>query len=224
MGVGAAGQRILDLGTGTGALAREFARQGAVVSGTDIAAGQIAAARELAAAQELSIDFRVAGAEEVVFPSDSFDGATANQCWLYFEPQRTLAALRAQVTVGGFLLTSHFSWLPRQDKIARASEQLVLRFNPNWSAGDWDGEIPAWPEWARESGLPVRTWFAYDEAVAFTREGWRGRMRACRGVGAALSAAEVAAFDRAHDELLQRIAPAEFTVLHRIDAHLYELN
>ncbi|MCI0583479.1 MAG: class I SAM-dependent methyltransferase, partial [Chloroflexi bacterium] len=33
LGVGLKGQRILDLGTGTGVLARSFARRGSVVSG-----------------------------------------------------------------------------------------------------------------------------------------------------------------------------------------------
>lgn len=44
VGIGQPGQHILDLGTGTGVLARAFARQGAHVTGIDIAAEQIAAA------------------------------------------------------------------------------------------------------------------------------------------------------------------------------------
>ena len=42
------------------------------------------------------------------------------------------------------------------------------------------------------------------------------------GVGATLNDEQVAQFDAAHDELLQQIAPETFTVLHRIDAHLFE--
>jgi 2-polyprenyl-3-methyl-5-hydroxy-6-metoxy-1,4-benzoquinol methylase len=45
LGVGLPGQSILDLGTGTGVLARQFAQQGATVAGIDIAAEQIAAAQ-----------------------------------------------------------------------------------------------------------------------------------------------------------------------------------
>ena len=39
-------------------------------------------------------------------------------------------------------------------------------------------------------------------------------MKACRGIGASLTGAEVAAWEQEHKELLRKIAPAEFTVLH----------
>ena len=57
--------------------------------------------------------------------------------------------------------------------------------------------------------------------VPFTRTGWRGRMRACRGVGASLPDADVAAFDAAFDAWLEANAAPTFTVRHRIDAHLF---
>jgi hypothetical protein len=66
--------------------------------------------------------------------------------------------------------------------------------------------------------------FFYDVDVPFTRESWRGRIRACRGVGAALTVEQVAAFDRGHEELLQRIAGNTFTITHRIDAAIFSLN
>src|SRR5205823_14293128 len=47
-GIPRPGQRILDLGTGTGNLARPFAGSGARVLGIDIARGQLAEARRLA--------------------------------------------------------------------------------------------------------------------------------------------------------------------------------
>src|SRR5437867_9888087 len=42
LGIGKPRQRILDLGTGTGVLARAFAKRGALVTGVDISANQIA--------------------------------------------------------------------------------------------------------------------------------------------------------------------------------------
>src|SRR6185503_18816601 len=79
LGVGLPGQRILDLATGTGVLAREFARRGAQVVGIDIAAEQIAAARGLAATDGVEVDFRVAPAEDTGLEDHSFNVVTANQ-------------------------------------------------------------------------------------------------------------------------------------------------
>ncbi len=219
--VGILGQRILDLGTGTGVLAREFARRGCVVAGVDISAEQIEAAKRLAADERLAGDFRVAPAEAVPFDDASFDVATANQCWLYFDMARVIPELRRVLAPRGLLVVSHFSFLPRLDPIARASEALVLRFNPDWSSADWDGKIPARPGWSREA-FELRAMFYYDEPVPFTRESWRGRIRALRGIGASLGPDEVRAFDEQHAALLERIAGPEFTILHRIDVHVFE--
>ena len=54
----------------------------------------------------------------------------------------------------------------------------------------------------------------YDLMVPFTKESWHGRMKACRGVGASLSAEELRQWDAEHRLLLDEIAPEEFEVLH----------
>jgi SAM-dependent methyltransferase len=221
LGVGTAGQRILDLGTGTGVLARRFAREGAKVAGIDVAAEQVEAAKVLAAKDGLAIDFRVSPAEETPFPSGSFDVLTANQCWLYFDKAKAIAEAKRLLAPSGVLVTSHFSWLPRLDPVARASEALVLQHNPQWSASDWSGFIPPMPAWA-EGPLTLRAMFWYDEKIPFTRAQWCGRFRACRGIGATLAPKQVEAFDAEHAALLGRLAPETFTVLHRLDAHVFE--
>jgi SAM-dependent methyltransferase len=221
LGVGLPGQRILDLGTGTGLLAREFARRGAVVAGVDISASQVAMARRLADEAGLNVDFQAASAEMTPFADGSFDVITANQCWLYFDKAKMIPEARRLLAKDGLLVTSHFSWLPRLDPLARATEALILKYNPRWTAGDWSGEVPPMPGWA-EAEFRLRAMFWYDEPIGFTRESWRGRIRASRGVGAALSAAEIAAFDAEHDAVLQGGVGEQFSVLHRLDAHLLE--
>ncbi len=141
LGVGLAGQRILDLGTGTGLLAREFAKQGGISSGTDIAQGQIEEARRLAQDANLSCDFHVASSESQPFPDAIFDCITAMQCWLYFDQEKTVAEVKRLLKPGGLLMIAHFSWLARLDPIAKASEELVLKFNPEWAGKDW-GNYP----------------------------------------------------------------------------------
>ncbi len=221
LGVGLVGQRILDLGTGTGVLARQFARQGAKVSGTDVSEGQIEAAKALAEKQGLDVDFRASPAEVIPYETRTFDAITANQCWLYFDLSRTVPEVKRALRANGQLVTSHFSWLPRLDPIAQAAERLIFKHNPSWSAGDWSGDVPPFPDWAKGQ-FRLRAMFTYDEPIAFTREAWRGRIRACRGVGAALAKDEVKRFDLEHAEWLEANTAGSFTVLHRIDAHLLE--
>jgi SAM-dependent methyltransferase len=221
LGVGRPGQRILDLGTGVGFLARNFARRGCQAAGVDVSAEQVAAARREAEAEGLCIDFRTAPAENTGFQDRSFDAVTASQCWLYFDRDRAIAEVYRLLRPGGVLATSHFCWLPREDALARTSEALVLQFNPHWTAADWAGEIPPMPRWA-EGHFRLVGMFVFDALIPFTRESWRGRMRACRGVGAALSPEEVARFDEAHARLLAQTVPESFAILHRIDCHILQ--
>lgn len=140
---------------------------------------------------------------------------------MYFDVERTVAEVRRVLAPNGVLVTTHFNWLPRQDAVAQASEALVKRYNPAWQGADWSGAVPSVPKWT-EGRAKVRAMFWFDERVPFTHAAWRGRMRACRGVGATLDADRVDAFDAEHAELLARIAPDPFHVLHRIDAHLVD--
>lgn len=221
LGVGNPEQNILDLGTGTGLLACQFARQGARVAGIDLSANQIERAKKNAIAENLAVDFRCSPAEYTPFDDGTFDVITANQCWLYFDKEKIIPEIKRLLKPHGLLVTSHFSWLPRQDPVAQATEQLVLQHNPAWSASDWSGQIPNEPSWAKDH-FNVQGMFWFDAPIGFSHESWRGRIRACRGVGAGLEGVAVEKFDADHQTLLERIVPNEFTVLHRIDAHLFK--
>ena len=217
--VGLVGQDLLDLGTGTGVLAREFAKGGCRVTATDISMEQIEMARELSSKDGLDIDFRVMPSEEVDFPSKSFDVITANQCFLYFDKKRLIPILKKILKDDGVFVTSHFSWMPFLDPVAKSSEDLILKHNSKWSAHSYAGEIPI----AHESlvdDFNVCGFFYYDEKIPFTHETWRGRIRASRGIGASLDQEKIKKFDEEHIELLKDLVPDEFSVIHRIDAHI----
>ena len=76
-GIGQPGQRLLDLGTGTGTLARGLALRGCRVVGTDIAIAQMDHARQLDQAAVGTVEYRVATAEESGLPSASYEVLTA---------------------------------------------------------------------------------------------------------------------------------------------------
>ena len=69
-----AGERILDVATGTGWSARNVARGGAVVTGVDISPELLAAARDLSGHIRPPIEFRLADAEQLPFDNGAFDG------------------------------------------------------------------------------------------------------------------------------------------------------
>jgi SAM-dependent methyltransferase len=220
VGIGTDGQDILDLGTGTGVLARAFAQQGAHVIGIDIAQAQIAAAQQLAAQDHLDIRFVACAAEDAEFPPQSFDIISCGQSWLYFDTQRMIPLVRTWLKPEGKLVLTHLSWLPHKDRIAHASEQLVLQYNPHWSDAGFPGSRTMQHAWSQQDFRLV-TYYAYEEGIPFTRESWRGRICACRGIGAALPVDEVERFDREHDELLRQIAPETFPILHQVWLHAY---
>ena len=219
LGIGLSGQRVLDLGTGTGNLAREFARRGCTTIGIDISERQIAEARRLAADENLKIDFRVASAEQTCLPDHSLDAITASQCWLYFDRDRVVAETKRLLAPDGRLMTCHLAWLPRRDAIAKQTEDLILKYNPDWTAANLSGHISSYPSWIGED-FYVTGFFVYNEPIPFTRETWRGRIRACRAIGGELSAPEIEEFDAEHAALLALTAPESFTVLHWIDCHI----
>ena len=207
------GQKVLDLGTGTGVLPRNMYRFGAEWIGTDISPEQIEQAKRLAEAEDMSIDFRAVPTEQIDFPEQSFDVITACQCFWYFDHDKVMPKLAKLLKPDGKLLILYMAWLPYEDEIAGKSEEIVLKYSPNWS-GAGEKRHAIWiPDVAYEY-FTMEEHEEYDLKVPFTKETWHGRMIACRGVGASLSKDELAKWDAEHRAMLDRTAPEQFDVLH----------
>jgi SAM-dependent methyltransferase len=209
------GQNVLDIGTGTGVLPRNMYRYGAKWTGTDISENQIAEAKRLAEEAEMEITFFAAGAEEVDFPENTFDVITACQCIWYFDHAVTAPHFSKMLKPGGKFLILYMGWLPYEDPVAGKSEEIILKHNPDWTSyGD-----TVHPVWVSEHYLDLFTLQAQKEFrvdIPFTREGWHGRMRACRGVGASMTPEALTAWDKEHKEMLEKNAPERFMVKHYI--------
>ncbi len=205
------GRSVLDIGTGTGVLPRNMYRYGAKWTGTDISGNQIEQAKELSAGMD--IDYCVAPTETLDFPDGSFDVITACQCFWYFDHERVMPNLHRMLKPGGYLLVLYMAWLPFEDDIAGASEKLVLKYNPGWTgAGETMHPIYIPDCYGEKFGLTFHD--EYRLNVRFTRESWNGRMKACRGIGASLTEAEIHAWEAEHKSMLSAAAPEEFDILH----------
>ena len=209
------GQKVLDLGTGTGVLPRNMYKYGAEWTGTDISPEQIEQAKRLASEAGMNIDFKAVSAEKIDYPADSFDVITACQCFWYFQPELLMPVLKKILKPEGRLLILQMEWLPFEDETALASENLVLKYNPDWSGA---GE-KRHPVYLDEKVLESAELVSHEEFavnVPFTRESWHGRMKACRGVGASLSGEKLAQWEQEHIALLKKITPENFEILHYI--------
>lgn len=205
------GQRVLDIGTGTGVLPRNMRRFGARWTGADISENQIEQARRLS--EGMDIDYCVMPAEELSFADGTFDVITSCQCFWYFDHERICGNLARMLKPGGRFVILKMDWLPFEDKIAGASEELVLKYNPQWSGGGETIHPIDIPEcYFKHFELVFHE--EYILPVHFTRESWNGRMKACRGVGASLDETQIAAWEAEHKALLEETAPPEFDVRH----------
>lgn len=204
-------QRVLDIGTGTGVIPRNMQKFGARWTGADISENQIEQAKRLS--EGMDIDFYAKPAEELDFADGTFDVITACQCFWYFDHEVIIPKLHRMLKPGGRLLVLYMAWLPFEDKIAGASEELVLKYNPKWS-GCGETVHPIFiPELYYEKFELVYRG-EYPLNVRFTRESWNGRMKACRGVGASLNEKQIADWESEHLALLEKIAPPEFDIRH----------
>ena len=161
----------------------------------------------------MDIDYYAMSAEDTIFPDHSFDVITACQCFWYFDHEKIMPKLYQMLKPNGHILVLYMAWLPYEDKIANASERLVLKYNPKWS-GAGETIHPIFIPECYNDKFELIYHEEYPLKVHFTAESWNGRMKACRGVGASLSEEEINMWEQEHLKLLSEIAPDEFDILH----------
>ncbi|MCL2445254.1 MAG: class I SAM-dependent methyltransferase [Oscillospiraceae bacterium] len=211
LGIGLPGQHVLDLGTGTGVLPRNLG--GARYTGTDISPEQIAMAQQLS--QGMDVEYHITPAEEIDFAAGTFDAATAVQCFHYMDKAKLLPKLHHVLKASGLFAICSMIYLPRECEISRGSEDIIRKYNPSWTGGNFARRrrLPK-PKWVKPL-LRVHKRVLFGEDILFTRESWHGRMLTCRGVEASLSPQDLAAFDEEHRTYMQTL-PESFSVKHQI--------
>jgi 2-polyprenyl-6-hydroxyphenyl methylase/3-demethylubiquinone-9 3-methyltransferase len=160
-----AGARVLDVGCGGGLLCEALGREGATVTGIDLAPGMIEVARLHAAEQSLNIAYNVVSAEEVAHGvGAAFDVVTCMEMLEHVpEPARMMATLAALVRPGGSLFVSTLNRNLKSFLLAIVGAEYVFGLIPR---GTHEYERLIRPSelgrWARSAGLAVREFAGLD--------------------------------------------------------------
>ncbi len=213
----AARLRALDLGTGTGTVARGLAERGLKVVATDPAPALLEQAAELDQEAGVYVDYRVGKAEMIEAPENAFDVVLAGQCWHWFDRPKAAAEIARVLVPGGRVIVAHFDWLPLPGNVVEATERLICSFNPDWTMGGGTGLYPQWLTDLAVAGFRSIETFSFDFDQPYTPERWRGRIRASAGVKASLDAEAIERFDGALAETLVDEFPGDFLMIpHRV--------
>jgi 2-polyprenyl-6-hydroxyphenyl methylase/3-demethylubiquinone-9 3-methyltransferase len=151
------GLRMLDIGCGGGILSEPLARLGAAMVGADPAAANIEAARLHAAQAGLSIDYRVATAEDLADASERFDVVLAMEVVEHVADLGLfIKRCTEMVRPGGLMIVATINRTLKSFALAIVGAEYVLRWLPR-GTHQWDRFVtPNELEAALERhGLPV---------------------------------------------------------------------
>jgi SAM-dependent methyltransferase len=208
---------VLDLGTGTGTVARGLALRGCEATGLDPSAKLLAEAERIDADLGLRLHYVEGRAEELPFARETFQVVTAGQCWHWFDGSRAAAEAYRVLESGGKIVIAHFDWIPLPGNVVDATERLIMKHNPKWKMGGGTGLHPRSLADVAIAGFGEIETFSFDVGAPYTHEAWRGRIRASAGVAASLPAENVAQFDAELAELLAQQYPENpLSVPHRV--------
>ena len=217
-GVIRAGMKALDLGTGTGTVARGMAMRGLEVTALDKSTALMEQAKLLDAEAGVAVRYVEGIAEASGFSDRAFDLVTAGQCWHWFKRDEAAKEARRILKPGGRLVIAHFDWIALAGNVADATENLIRANNDAWNLWGGTGMYPPWLRDMGVAGFRQIESFTFDMDTPYSHEAWRGRVRASAGVGASMPPDRVAQFDADLAAILTEKFPEPMTVLHRVFA------
>jgi SAM-dependent methyltransferase len=224
LGVARTGARVVDLGTGTGSLARLFAQHGCEVTGVDIAVPLLEQARRLDREAGVEIDYVEAPAEATGLPSGEFDVVSAGQCWHWFDRPSATREVARLLTDGGSVVIAHFDWLAITGNVVEATQEIILRYTPPgdpahgpWRFAKGTGIYPQWLTDLQTEGFAGIETFSFDVQVPYSHEAWVGRIRASAPIAGTLDGDGVRACSKELTAMLhERFTEDPLAVPHRV--------
>lgn len=216
-GIARPGARVVDLGTGTGSLARLFANYGCEVTGVNIAAPLLKQARWLDREAGVQIAYVESPAEATGLPSGMFDVVSAGQCWHWFDRPAAAREVARLLASGGAVVIAHFDWLPVRGNVVGATEEIILRYTPTWPFADRDGLYPQWLVDLQTAGFTGTETFSFDVMEPYSHEAWVGRARASAPIAGTLDSDGVRACSQELAVMLRARFPRDpLSIPHRV--------
>ena len=143
LSLGIKGQKVLDLGTGTGVLPRNMYKYGAEWTGADISENQVAYARKLSKEAGMDIEYIVSPAEDINYPANSFDVITACQCFMYFDKGIILPKIHYMLKPGGHMEKYQLSKPSWCGNLFEPANMLTYDLPVTFTRESWHGRIKA---------------------------------------------------------------------------------
>jgi ubiquinone/menaquinone biosynthesis C-methylase UbiE len=144
--------KILDAGTGTGALALLLAEMGHEVFGIDLSDEMLKRAQIKAKAKDLKVIFEVADAENPPFSPESFDAiVNRHVLWTLPNPEKAVRAWNALLKPGGHLviIDGNFKYMAQKTMFQEAWRFLAMPLvfltefrDPRMPGKDLDNKLP----------------------------------------------------------------------------------
>jgi ubiquinone/menaquinone biosynthesis C-methylase UbiE len=125
---------VLDVGTGTGFVARIAIDLGHKVTAIDLSQEMLAVARTRSAERAMAIRFLTGDAVAPPFPPESFDVIVSRHLlWTLREPETAFAHWRRLLRPGGRVVATHAFWSWEEDMAARAAEHEPNVFEQHYT-------------------------------------------------------------------------------------------
>lgn len=211
------GIRVIDVGTGTGTIARVLALHGLDVTGVDPSVELLAEAQRLADVDEATLTLQQGKAENLNNTTSSFDLYIAGQCWHWFDRNAAAKEAMRVLKPNGTIVIAHFDWIPMRGSVVEATEELIKQHNPDWNMDGGNGIYPDWLSDLGRVGFADLKTHSFDIMQSYSHKAWRGRIAASAGIKASLPQAKIEAFDGALSELLCEKFPDDpLAVPHRV--------
>lgn len=207
-GAGQAGQRVLDIATGTGSLARGFAHRGCFVAALDPADSLLDEAARRDRRAGVYVDYRTSGPYPLPFADRQLDLVCCGRAWDDFDRARVAEGILRALRPGGWVVLVGYAPLWSADGPVRACLEILRQRVPDWPGPRHAARLE-WLDDLHQVGFAQVQGQILDLAPRFGHESLANALLAQPGLPARLDAESHKSLQASLRRLLLRDFPTE---------------